>query len=178
MVEGGCTDGVGQFVDDVSVLFVRGEGHVAWAGAWRSCEMCWLVSGEFGCSWVEFVDERLVDSKVGGKEEAVGIIEIDAMGVGRFLAIFVGAGAFDLDDGCGFSGFAVGSQSDGYHGATAVIRYGEGAAGGVDCEVAWAFPTAGCGAEEGEGVVLGYGEASDGVVAADGVEDWFLGMEC
>ena len=135
VVEGGyCAV---QFVDDVSLFGVWGEGEVSRACAGFQVCRGWVVGGYRSIFGIESVNVDLVDSEVCNVDVAVVRAWVYRVGVGAFLTSFVNARAFMLGESGGFGEPAIGLDWD-YRGAAAAVVGDEDVfAGAVDIDVAW-----------------------------------------
>ena len=97
--------------------------------------------------------------------------------MGFVLALFVGAGAFDLDAGGRFPGLAVGIEPEGGNGASTVICDCHGATRGIDGQVAGAFAAAIRITQETEGMIRMDCECGDLVFPTDGQQNGLLGVQ-
>lgn len=173
----GGGDGAGELVVYVDVFLIRREGEVAWAGAGWGGEVGGFVRGDGGGFRMEAVDEDFIGAEVGSEEVAVGLIKVDAVDVGGFLALRVDAGAGDFYDAGVGEGFPGGIQADGGEDAVAVVGEGDGAGGCVEREVAGVVALASDFPEEVEGVFRCDGVGGEGVSGGGGVEDGFFRVE-
>src|ERR1700752_5369556 len=74
-----------ELVDHVEVFAVRMKRQVPWSST--GVKHCGRLLGgpKFAASRIEPVDHHFVGSEGGGDREAIGAVELDAMGVCRLL---------------------------------------------------------------------------------------------
>lgn len=64
---------------------------MARAGAGRGGECGWFMRSQSPFCRAERIDKGFIEAEIGDEEEAVGFVEIDAVGVRAILSFFVGA---------------------------------------------------------------------------------------
>src|SRR6266850_2045521 len=120
VVEERCERAI-DFVDHVAIATIRSEGEVTRPGAGRERRKGGIVLSKSRFGQIEFIDEDFVQAEICSENQFVVGIDIDAMRVRSFLALWIGARSLVLYKARGFTKGAIGFNREGSDAAASIV---------------------------------------------------------